>query len=90
VRGSAGPEFQITPRTFARRGTQHGSGLGVHRWVLEGALVPLHWFRRPRIRWEIRDDIHDAFVTLGCGGSAGVDRRPDADRSITSPPPLSR
>ncbi|MFJ9713780.1 hypothetical protein [Streptomyces sp. NPDC101234] len=27
---------------------------------------PLHWFRRLRTRWEIRDDIHRAFVTLGC------------------------
>jgi hypothetical protein len=26
----------------------------------------LHWFRRLCIRWEIRDDIHQAFVTLGC------------------------
>jgi hypothetical protein len=26
----------------------------------------LHWFRRLRIRWEIRDDIHEAFLTLGC------------------------
>jgi hypothetical protein len=25
-----------------------------------------HWFRRSRIRREIRDDIHHAFVTLGC------------------------
>jgi hypothetical protein len=24
----------------------------------------LHWFRRLRIRWEIRDDIHEAFMTL--------------------------
>jgi hypothetical protein len=57
--------FQITPH-IARRGTEHGSGLGVHRWVVEGALALQHWFRRVRIRWEIRDDIHDAFVTLGC------------------------
>ncbi|GAA1965444.1 IS5 family transposase [Catenulispora subtropica] len=57
--------FQITPH-IARRGTEHGSGLGVHRWVVEGALALLHWFRRLRIRWEIRDDIHNAFVTLGC------------------------
>ncbi len=27
-------------------------------------LIPR--FRRLRIRWEIRDDIHDAFLTLGC------------------------
>ena len=26
----------------------------------------LHWFRRLRIRWEIRDDIHEAFLTLAC------------------------
>jgi len=57
--------FQITPH-IARRGTEHGSGLGVHRWVVEGAIALLHWFRRLRIRWEIRDDIHKAFVTLGC------------------------
>ncbi|CAM5583153.1 Transposase OS=Kitasatospora aureofaciens OX=1894 GN=GCM10010502_63810 PE=4 SV=1 [Kitasatospora aureofaciens] len=38
----------------------------MHRWVVEGAIALLHWFRRLRIRWEIRDDIHHAFVTLGC------------------------
>jgi hypothetical protein len=34
--------------------------------VVEGTLALLHWFRRLRIRWEIRDDIHEAFPTLGC------------------------
>ena len=57
--------FQITPH-LARRGTGHGSGLGVYRWVVEGTIAPLHGFRRLRIRWEIRDDLHLAFVTLGC------------------------
>ena len=51
---------------IARRGTPHGSGLGVHRWVVEAAFALLHWFRRLRTRWEIRDDIHEAFLTLGC------------------------
>ena len=51
---------------IARRGTAHGSGLGVYRWVVEQAIALLHWFRRLRIRWEIRDDIHEAFLTLGC------------------------
>jgi hypothetical protein len=51
---------------IARRGTPHGSGLGVHRWVVEQAVALLHWMRRLRIRWEIRDDIHEAFLTLGC------------------------
>ncbi|MFC6880247.1 MULTISPECIES: transposase [Actinomadura] len=49
---------------IARRGTHHGSGLGVHRYVVERTTGLLHWFRRLRIRWEIRDDIHQAFMTL--------------------------
>ncbi|MFD7282277.1 IS5 family transposase [Streptomyces sp. NPDC059862] len=55
----------ITP-VIARRGTEHGSGLGVHRWVVEQSFALLHWFRRLRIRWEIRDDIHEAFLSLAC------------------------
>ena len=55
----------ITP-VIARRGTDHGSGLGAYRWVAEAAFALLHWFRRLRIPWEIRDDIHEAFLTLGC------------------------
>ncbi|WP_329538556.1 IS5 family transposase (plasmid) [Streptomyces sp. NBC_01450] len=55
----------ITP-VIARRGTEHGSGLGIHRWVVEQSFALLHWFRRLRIRWEIRDDIHEAFLRLAC------------------------
>jgi transposase len=55
----------ITPH-IARRGVAHGSGLGVHRWVVEQTVALLHWFRRLRIRWEIRDDIHEAFMTIAC------------------------
>ncbi|MFD7169070.1 IS5 family transposase [Streptomyces violascens] len=51
---------------IARRGVAHGSGLGKVRWVVWRAFAHLHWFRRLRIRWEIRDDIHEAFLTLGC------------------------
>lgn len=55
---------------ITRRGTGHGSGRGAQRCSAESAFAHLHWhlhwFRRPRIRWEIRDDIHDAFLTLGC------------------------
>jgi hypothetical protein len=68
------PLIQAVPpiRGIARRGTEHGSGLGVHRWVVEGVIAPLHWFRRLRSRREIRDDIHHAFATLGCAASAGA------------------
>ncbi|GGS36881.1 hypothetical protein GCM10010253_07950 [Streptomyces badius] len=36
------------------------------RWFVERGFAHLHWFRRLRIRWEIRVDIHEAFLTLGC------------------------
>jgi hypothetical protein len=38
----------------------------VHRWVAGQSFALLHWFRRLRIRWEIRD-IHEAFLSLACG-----------------------
>jgi hypothetical protein len=53
----------ITP-VIARRSTEHGSGLGTYRWVVEQTIALLHWFRRLRVRWEIRDDIHEAFLSL--------------------------
>ncbi|MGW0567531.1 hypothetical protein [Streptomyces tauricus] len=33
---------------------------------MERAFADLHWFRRLRIRWEIRDDIYEAFLSLAC------------------------
>lgn len=51
---------------LAKRGTTHGSGLGVHRWVVERTLSWLHQFRRLRVRFERRADIHEAFLSLGC------------------------
>jgi hypothetical protein len=35
-------------------------------WVVEQSIALLHWFRRLRICWEIRDDIHEAFLSLAC------------------------
>jgi transposase len=51
--------------TIAQRNTEHGSGLGVYRWVVERTISWLHQFRRLRIRYERRADIHMAFLTLG-------------------------
>jgi transposase len=55
----------ITP-AIAERNTEHGSGLGVFRWVVERTISWLHQFRRLRVRYERRADIHTAFLTLGC------------------------
>ena len=51
---------------IAKRNTKHGSGLGVYRWVVERTLSWLHQFRRLRIRYERRDDIHQAFLMMAC------------------------
>ncbi|MFD7909341.1 IS5 family transposase [Streptomyces sp. NPDC059752] len=51
---------------IARRGTRHGTGLGTYRWVVERSFAWLHGFRRLRIRWERRADIHEAFLRLAC------------------------
>jgi hypothetical protein len=45
---------------IARRGTEHGLGLGARRWVVAQAIALRRGFRRPRIRREIHDDIHEA------------------------------
>jgi transposase len=51
---------------LAKRGTPHGSGLGMYRWVVERTLSWLHQFRRLRIRYERLPEIHEAFLAIGC------------------------
>ena len=55
-----------TKPNIAKRNTEHGSGLGVYRWVVERTLSWLHQFRRLRIRYERREDIHQAFLIIAC------------------------
>jgi transposase len=52
---------------IAKRGTAHGSGLGKFRWVVERTISWLHQYRRLRVRYERRDDIHEGF--LACAKS---------------------
>ena len=49
-----------------KRNTDHGSGLGKYRWVVEAAFAWLYQQRRLRVRYEKRDDIHQAFLNIGC------------------------
>jgi transposase len=51
---------------IARRGDEHGSGLGRERWVVERTLAWLHNFRRLRTRYERDAGLHLAFMLLGC------------------------
>ena len=51
----------ITPH-LPKRGNEHGSGMGVHRWVVERTIGWLHNFRRLRTRYDRREDIHHGFL----------------------------
>ena len=51
---------------IAMRRTAHGSGLGRWRWVVERTFAWLNQFRRLRVRYDKRADIHEAFLSLGC------------------------
>jgi transposase len=55
----------VTP-LIAQRNTRHGSGLGKYRYVVEAAFAWLFNQRRLRVRYEKREDIHQAFLIIGC------------------------
>jgi transposase len=51
---------------IARRKTEHGSGLGRARWVIERTFAWLHHFKRLLVRYDRRHEIHEAFLAIGC------------------------
>jgi transposase len=51
---------------IARKGRESSEKLGRHRWVVERTLSWLNRFRRLKVRYERRADIHQAFLDLGC------------------------
>ena len=59
--GDAGIASEI-----ARRKTEHGSGLGRVRWVVERTFAHLHHFKRLLVRYDRRAEIHEAFLAIGC------------------------
>ena len=54
--------LKIEPVVPKRGDEEHG--LGVCRWFVERTISWLHQFRRLRIRWDRRPEIHQAFLTL--------------------------
>ena len=52
---------------FLDGGREQGTnGLGKQRWVVERTIAWLHQYRRLRVRYERRADIHEAFLAIGC------------------------
>src|SRR5438552_17141879 len=55
----------ITP-VLAKRYTEHGSGLGVHRWFVERTISWLHSLGRLRRRLDRLTEVQEAFLRLAC------------------------
>ncbi len=60
-----------SPGNGCRRSSASANGiplacLGSQRWVVERTLYWLHQYRRLRIRYKRRADIHQAFLSLAC------------------------
>jgi len=53
----------IIPK-IAKRNTEHGSGLGIYRYVVERTASWLHSFRRLRLRTDRNGAVHNAFIAL--------------------------
>jgi len=49
-----------------RRSRLNPKIMGRHRWVVERTISWLHQYRRLRVRYERRADMHEAFMILGC------------------------
>ena len=56
---------RITPEIACRK-TEHGSGLGRARWVVERTFAWLHLFKRLLVRYDRHHEIQEAFLALGC------------------------
>src|SRR5215469_5389887 len=56
-------ERGIAPE-LAKRNTEHGSGLGVYRWVVERTISWLHGFRKMRLVTEKTEEMKFAFFNL--------------------------
>jgi hypothetical protein len=54
------------PRIARRRGIESSEKLGRYRWAVERTLSWVNRFRRLKVRYERREDIHQAFLDLGC------------------------
>lgn len=71
VQGDRGYDSGPHRQELRKRGIEpvlakRNTGLGVLRWPIERTLARLHQFRRLRTRYDRRDYLHQAFMSLGC------------------------
>ena len=51
---------------IARRGTDHGSGLGRHRWPVEQTIALVHRFKRLLVCYDRTLESHQAWLDIAC------------------------
>jgi hypothetical protein len=66
---------------IARRRTEHGSGLGRARWVVERTFAWLHNFKRLLVRYDRRHEIHEPSSRSAAALSASGGFRTHCDSS---------
>jgi len=66
-------DYDVRRRELCQRGVtpeiaepQHRAGLGRCRWVVERTFAWLQHFKRLLVRYDRRDEIHEAFLAIGC------------------------
>ena len=62
MRSSGAPHRALAGRTTNKAWQWSGA----MRWVVERTFAWLNQFRRLRVRYDKRGDIHEAFLSLGC------------------------
>lgn len=62
---------------IARKAVESSERLGRHRWVVERTLAWLTRYRRLTVRYDRREDIHQALLSLGCALICWNYLRPD-------------
>ena len=62
--GQASPHVKV--EVVKRDPEQKGFAVQRRRWVVERTFAWLNQFRRLRVRYERRADMHLAFLTVGC------------------------
>jgi transposase len=67
---------------IARRRIESSQRLGRHRWVVERTLSWLNRFRRLKVRYERRADIHHALLSLGCALICWKQVQAEGDRAV--------
>ncbi len=66
---------------IARRQTEHGSGLGRYRWVVERTFAWLHNFKRLLVRYERRAEITRLSSASPAASSASADSGAQSEMS---------